>query len=561
VLIDARQVDDGTVVSADLVVVGAGMAGLSLVDRIRSSGLSICLIDGGGFSPELRSQQLFRGERVGDPYFRLDACRYREFGGSGNYWGGWCRPLDPIDFEQRDWLPWSGWPIDRTELDPFYADAADLLALPTSRFDIPTWPARMPPPLDMPDSSFESAIVQYSPQTDFGAAYRDRIVDAKQVRTLLHGNVTELLLDSDGQRVEAVQVRTLTGRSFRVQGRAVVLATGGIENARLLLASRARHGAGVGNQHDLVGRFFMEHLMAPVGHFRAQPSEISRDFFRKTTYDGRLVRGVLLPTADAQAQHRRLACSIAIERASYVYGTPLVGWPPALRAATDQAYLQLRQRGYQHAARTLKVVRNRVWNAGPMAETWRSARAAGRRDAPASGTSRGQLMSLYFRSEQAPNPLSRVSLGNHRDALGVPQPRLDWRRQDCDTGSILAWLDELDADMRRNSLGHVIAAPEDWEDKIIGGPHHMGTTRMSADPKTGVVDADCRVHSVENLYIAGSSVFTTGGWANPTFTLLALALRLADELQRSLTGGHEQPSTRSEMVDRSRELTYAGVTA
>jgi choline dehydrogenase-like flavoprotein len=165
---------------------------------------------------------------------------------------------------------------------------------------------------------------------------------------------------------------------------------------------------------------------------------------------------------------------------------------------------------------------------------------------------------LYFRSEQAPNPLSRVSLGDHKDALGVPQPRLDWRRQDSDTGSILAWLDELDADMRRNSLGHVIAAPEDWEDKIIGGPHHMGTTRMSADPKTGVVNADCRVHSVENLYIAGSSVFRTGGHANPTFTLVAVALRRADELQRTLTrpcrqSPQEWPSFRRRHSSRDHE--------
>ncbi|MDQ6805049.1 MAG: lycopene cyclase family protein, partial [Actinomycetota bacterium] len=105
-LIDGRQIDDGARLTSDLVVVGAGPAGISIVDRLRGSGLSICLIDGGGFTPDLRSQRLFRGESVGNPYYRLDACRYRQFGGSSNHWGGWCRPLDPIDFAQRDWLPW-----------------------------------------------------------------------------------------------------------------------------------------------------------------------------------------------------------------------------------------------------------------------------------------------------------------------------------------------------------------------------------------------------------------------------------------------------------------------
>jgi choline dehydrogenase-like flavoprotein len=535
VLIDARQIDDGDRLTSDLVVVGAGMAGISLVNRLRSSELSICLIDGGGFLPDLRTQQLYRGERVGEPYFRLDACRFRQFGGSGNYWGGWCRPLDPIDFARRDWLPWSGWPIDQTELEPFYAPAADMLQLPTSRFDAAAWPAEMPPPLDMSDSSFESSIIQYSPQTKFGAAYRDRILDAKRVMTLLHANVTELLLDPEGRSIEAVLVRTLAGRSFRVHGRAVVLATGGIENARLLLASRRTRSAGVGNEHDLVGRFFMEHLHVPAGHLRAQDTPISRYFYRRATYDGRLIRGVLTPTADAQALHHLFSASIAIEAETYIYGGPFDGWTPAVRAAAHQAYRQLQRRGHQGTAGALKVLSSRVWNARRMLATWSYARGARIRDLPVSDNPGRKLLSLYFRSEQAPNPLSRVSLSDRKDALGSPQPRLDWRLQDSDTGNIPAWLDELDADMRRKSLGRVIKAPAGWEHRIIGGPHHMGTTRMSADPTTGVVDADCRVHSVENLYIAGSSVFTTGGWANPTFTLIALALRLADELQRTLT--------------------------
>jgi choline dehydrogenase-like flavoprotein len=543
VLIDARQIEDGAQLTSDLVVVGAGPAGISIVDRLRSSGLSICLLDGGGFLPEVATQRLYRGECIGDRYFRLDGCRNRQFGGSSNRWGGWCRPLDPIDFERRDWLPWSGWPINQTELEPFYADAAELLQLPTSRFDVASWPDGMPPPMDMSDSNFENAIVQYSPETNFGIRYRERIANANRVTIVLHANVTELVLDPDGDRIEAVHVRTLSGRSFRVQGRAVVLATGGIENARLLLVSRRARGAGVGNEHDLVGRFFMEHLHAPAGHLIVTDTPIDREFYRKASYDGRLVRGLLTPTADAQARHRLLACSISVERDHYPYGTPFVGWHPAIRTAPDRAYLQLQRRGHADVAAKLKGGVDRIWNATRIVETWRSAREARGRYAAVSGTKRGQLLSLYFRSEQAPNPLSRVSLSERRDALGIPESRLDWQRHGSDTGSILSWLARLDADVQRKSLGHVVLAPEDWEDKIVGGPHHMGTTRMSADPRTGVVDPRCRVHSVKNLYIAGSSVFTTGGHANPTFTLVALALRLADELHRSLTGNHRQDRT------------------
>lgn len=547
-LIDARQVEDGAALSADLVVVGAGPAGIALVDRLRSADLSICLIDGGGFLPDLRTQRLCRGESIGAPYFQLDACRFREFGGAGNRWGGWCRPLDPIDLDRRDWLPWSGWPIDRAELESYYADAAELLQLPTPYFEAATWPARMPPPFDMSGTEFENAIAQFSPATDFGVRYRDRMVHARRVTTLLHANVSELLLDPDGGRIESVEVRTLNGRLFRVQGRAIVLATGGIENARLLLVSRGVRPAGIGNEHDVVGRYFMEHLHAPAGHLMTVQSPVNRDFYRNATYDGRHVRGLLTPTADALTRHERLNCSIAIDAASYSgeTGSQLVQSPQAFRTA----FLQLEHILHHDAAVRVKHGARLVWNAGQTIETWRSARTARTRD-PATDMEGRQLLSLYVRAEQAPNPSSRVSLSSRKDALGVPQPRLDWRLHDVDTGSIIAWLAELDAHVQHRSVGHVIMPGNGWEDRIIGGGHHMGTTRMSGDSRTGVVDAHCRVHSVENLYIAGSSVFATAGWANPTFTIVALALRLADELQRAFASTGTPPSRERRSVARA----------
>jgi choline dehydrogenase-like flavoprotein len=541
VLIDARQIDDGVLLSSDLVIVGAGIAGISIADRLRSSGLSICLIEGGGLSPEIRTQRMYRGESVGRPYFRLDSCRFRQFGGSCNHWGGACWPLSPIDLERRDWLPWSGWAAEYADLERYYADAAKVLELPSSRFDAAAWPEGMPRPLDMSDSNFDNAIVRYSPVTALGATHRDRIRDAKRVTTLLNANATDLQLDSDGRRIESVLVRTLNGRSCRVQGRVVVLAAGGIENARLLLVSRGTRPAGVGNEHDLVGRFFMEHLHVPTGHLAVQGRRVKRDFYRKATYDGTRVRGLFTPKAEAQARHRLLGCSIAIERASYAYGTPFDGWPPAVTGVPYWTYQRLRRGGRPKAAGKIQGGLDHAWNAARRIETWRSATAARNREAEISGMRSGQLFSLYVRAEQAPNPLSRISLGARKDELGVPQPRLDWRVTEFDTESIRAWLAEFDADVRRRSIGRVIGPDERWADQIVGGPHHMGTTRMSADPRAGVVDGQCRVHSVENLYVTGSSVFTTGGHVNPTFTIVALALRLADELRRSLTQPHDLP--------------------
>jgi choline dehydrogenase-like flavoprotein len=533
VLIDVRDLPAGTEFACDLCIVGAGPAGIAIVDRLRACGLSIVLLESGGFQPELSTQKLFRGERRGHPYYRLDACRFRLFGGSSNRWGGWCRPLEPFDYERRDWLSWSGWPIGAETLEPFHADAATLFELSDSRFDFASWRDRVPKPFALDGTNFQSVLFQHSPETNFGLKYRARMLDAPNVTTLIHANVTGLELAEDSARVALVRVAALTGQRCAVRPRAVVLAAGGIENARLLLASRSDRRDGVGNEFDMVGRFFMEHLHVPAGHMIAEAGLENRKFYRKATYAGSIVRGVITPTSAAQQRHALLSTSIAIEPASYSFGTPFLGWPPRVTFEPILLYRNLRSGPFDAVAVALKRTAERLYGMPRRWRTFNAARAAVARSKARFGAKR--LYSLYFRSEQAPDPDSRLTLSDRRDVLGVPEIRLHWRVNARDTGSIRQWLHVFDQDLRERGLGRVIAPAEGWERGVIGGPHHMGTTRMSADPRRGVVDEDCRVHSVDNLYIAGSSVFATGGYANPTFTLVALALRLADTLRERLS--------------------------
>ena len=244
------------------------------------------------------------------------------------------------------------------------------------------------------------------------------------------------------------------------------------------------------------------------------------------------MRGVITPTPAARERHRLLATSIAVESASYSFGTPFLGWPPPVTFGPIGLYRRMRAGSLKALAENLKRTSERLAGVPIRLRTWNAARVARRRGGGPGEA--GPLYSLYFRAEQAPDPASRVMLSARRDALGVPEIRLDWRISSLDVDSIAGWLRVLDRDVRARGLGRLVAPPEGWQNAIIGGPHHMGTTRMSANPRDGVVDADCRVHSVDNLYVAGSSVFTTGGYANPTFTLVALALRLADTLGERL---------------------------
>lgn len=530
-LIDARSVVASSSFECDLCVVGSGPAGIAIADRLRNSELSVMLLEAGGWDYELPAQKIYRGQIAGRPYYRLDGCRWRMFGGGSNRWGGWCRPLDAADYTERAWFALSGWPISAESLKPYEDAVAALFELPSARFDLDAWRDRLPPPLALDDTNFENILIQHSPETNFAELYGARLPAAPNVSVMLYANVTDLKLDADSRRIRELTVATLQGHTFVVRAKAVVLAAGGIENARLLLASRTDRAAGIGNEFGMVGRCFMEHLHVPMGHLLTAESNLDAGFYRRGTFGDARLRGVIMPTAAAQERHRLLSTSIGIEGPSFSQGTAFLGWPPALMLAPVRVYRALRRRGLTRVSDELKHFAHKAYSVPNRLRTWRQSRRA---LSQAAAGDRRRAYSLYFRAEQAPDPANRVVLGEHRDALGMPQSRLEWQIRPFDAASITGWLTLFQRDVKERGIGEVIPPSDNWQDGVIGGPHHMGTTRMSADPRRGVVDADCRVHSVDNLYIAGSSVFATSGHANPSFTLVALALRLADTVRKRL---------------------------
>lgn len=532
-LIDLCAIENERQFDCDICVVGAGPAGIALADRLRGSGLSILLVESGGFNLELGTQGLYQGQREGAPYFRLDACRWRMFGGSSVRWGGWCKPLQPNDYTQRDWLPLSGWPISALDLQPYHDDAAALFELPNAKFDLASWAGRLPKPLPLDGADLVNGVFQHSPETDFGRMYRQRLVDAPNVTVLVHANVTQLRLKPGTAEVGSIELASLNGMRATARPRAVVLACGGIENARLLLASQADRPAGLGNEHDMVGRCFMEHLHVPVGHILAHPGkQWSQAFFAKAVFDDVRLRGVLIPSEQGLQKHRLLSTSIAIEKASFSFGTPFVGWPPQLTFPFVQYYREHRFTAQGAVVEYIKHTAERFEGLPRRFGTWIEAKKA-RSRANANGSA-DQVYSVYFRAEQAPDPANRIMLDSKRDALGVPRTKLIWSLKPLDVESVNGWTRVLDHELRQRDLGRFIEPAQDWTENVLGGPHHMGSTRMSADERQGVVDQDCRVHSVNNLYVAGSSVFATSGYVNPTYTIVLLALRLADALRKRL---------------------------
>jgi choline dehydrogenase-like flavoprotein len=525
-IVDARTLADGPI-ECDVCIVGGGAAGISLAVELADTPMRVCMLESGGLEPEAAAQALLRGTLVGSPYPELHETRLAALGGSTAVWAGWCRPLDPIDFEAREWIPGSGWPFAAGELLPFYARAHALCGLGPFDYDPSSWAARTGvEPLRLESVEFEPRMFHISPLA-FGAHYRPILARMRNVTAVLHATALHLDTDRDGKYVESVRVASAARRDFAVRARIFVLAAGGIENPRLLLLSGQSPERGVGNANGLVGRYFMEHGFINAGMYvGGAPESLAFHFPMKIRLESRdlTVRGAFAPSPGLSSRERLLGGAIFLHpayEAHAVFDTPEV---KAMLEIWDKLRGRAVPGGYaRRAARALRA-------------PWRAAHALGRRAFVRRARGRWRTRAIF---ECAPQRDNRVVLSPERDALGRPRARVPWRPADRDLASVERVHALLDAALRRTGLGRFecrLADDAEWRAAVEGGKHHMGTTRMHRDPAHGVVDADCRVHGVDNLYVAGSSVFPTGGFANPTLTIVALAVRLAAHLRGRLTG-------------------------
>jgi len=510
--IDLRVVPDGTDITAEVCIVGAGAAGITLAREFNGSGLACVLLESGGTEFDSRTQELYAGDNIGRPFLDLTTCRLRYFGGTTNHWSGWCLPLDPIDFETREGLPYRGWPFGRFWLYRWYRRAQEICQVGPFDYAPDHWgvvQSNLPAPFQGPH--FTPRIAQLSPPTRFGSAYGPELQPSSNVTVYLQANACKFETNDAGSEVQSLSVRTLTGRSFKVVAKVFVVAAGGIENARLLLASGQTEDQGVGDGKDLIGRFFMTHICLWAGLLAVAdpPADFYFDpgYFR-TFQDGSEPRPFVsfVGLSEETMQQRHLP-SIKL---LWKYETP--GAPDAGGTLTDVPSILDDIEGRPDYV-TGKVFR--------------------REGVPVTGPK------LFLNLEPMPNPDSRIRLSQERDAIGMRKVVVDWNVTEEDKRNGAAILRLLGAEVARTGFGRLRSFLEDGDDEkwpadMYGDQHHIGTTRMHHDPSLGVVNEDCRVHGVANLYVAGSSVFPTAGAANPTLTIVALALRLADHLKEEL---------------------------
>lgn len=514
--------------TADICIIGAGVAGITAARRLLAGGRSVVLLESGGIDYEAATADLNAGENRGEDYYALDHARLRFFGGTTAIWGGRCAELDPIDFEKRDWVPHSGWPISAEDLAPYYREARPIFGLPPEAPDLQALRRQNVPVPDFDPQKLAVPLWSFDGQFDrFTFRRCQDLVRHPGCTVLTHATVTEIRVNPAGDAVTGIVARGLSGREVSIQAGTCILAAGGIENARVLLASRSVMPMGLGNAHDQVGRYFMEHPHARGGRVLSDRAwSLLTAFAGRHGVEGRQVSPLIAPSASLQRREGLLNTSLTIAPRPPANGSQHWGMRLYMRARHDFSP----SRGGRTAWKGLKSAVRSIQGITDPLRPWLLHRM-GRAD-----------LALLVRAEQAPNPDSRVTLSNERDALGQPRVALDWRLSPLDVESVAGLVRALGAEMERLGYGRV--EMEDWlrdesrqwkTDPLvsthpIGGYHHIGTTRMSADQRHGVTDARARVHGIGNLYVAGSSLFSTSGWANPTLTIAALSLRIADTI-------------------------------
>jgi choline dehydrogenase-like flavoprotein len=489
--IDARTLPSGTRIETDLLIVGGGPAGITLALALKDSPIKVTLLESGGMDFDAATQALYEGPETGTHYLPLDGSRMRFLGGSTNHWGGWCRPLEKIDFEKRDWLAHSGWPFGREVLEPYYPRAQEMVEAGPFVYD--EAPRKFPvSTLAMGKGGLETVWFQFSKMrgsvlpTHFGERYAGDLKQAPNLKLYIYANATALRLAADGKSLKHVEAATLSGVKFSVAPKCTVLGMGAIENARLMLASNDVMRTGVGNANDLVGRYFSDH---PLPGNNAT----------LVTFAGKL-SPFYLGTQHVGGLHMRAAFSptVAFRRARHVLGSLITVDGGAKLDSLGQAALHT-------AAETMG------------------------RDA-----SKAHAYTIGCGFEPAPDPDRRITLDTTRDALGMPRAKLHNTISDEDFARYRTTLEEWGRQLLASGAGLLQihhATRAEWLQGLDWGNHHLGTTRMHDDPKQGVTDADGLVHGIANLFVSGSGLFPTYSASNPTMNLVALTLRLADHLK------------------------------
>lgn len=545
-LIDARRALPGSVFETEVCVIGSGPAGATVAAELADRGIGVIVLEGGGGGADRTANDTYRGVTGAGAHDPLEAVRLKRLGGSSGVWGGRCAPLDDLDLRQRDWVPESGWPIGHDVLRAFYGRAVRHLDAGE-----PDWSAAtagmpgVPSGVGATDTLRWDDLWRWSPPTKFGPRVRS-MADAGRLRLFLHATVARLDRAPAGSDVREAVVVPRRDLEIRVRAREFVLAAGGLESVRILLASDGYGGSGLGpglgNEHDQVGRHYMAHPVGEVGRLRLTAAGRAFGLGYQATSDGVYARRMLALSPEVQESQRLRNLKAALWFAdpkdaghhdSLLSTFALTYWGMGrVRSGFKTSGTHAQYTGTPGIRRHVRNVVSDPLRVARFTAGWARPRLTGARHVPSFMPLDGDHCRLRFDAEQSPDPQNRATLDRERDALGQRRLRVDYAVSDADRQSIATSLTLIGKELERTGLASVdLDDVESVADlPMTDGTHQMGLLRMSASPRTGVVDTGCRVHGTPNVHVVSSAVFPTAGAVGPTLVLVALACRAADAI-------------------------------
>lgn len=494
---------------ADVAIVGAGAAGIFLALQLADKNIKVALIEGGGLDYTDESQELYSGEVSGrDLPHGLKHSRMRFFGGSTNCWAGGLGFLDPIDFVERKWMNMSGWPLPKNSLDEYYKKSLDFLNVDVSLNLFNDIEYRLP--------GFDTTGLVYTKELRFGEIYFEDMKLSRNIHLILNSNLRSFKKNVDNSSINALQLITNDFYEFEVHASSFVLATGGLENARILLLAMED---GLRVESTLAGRYFVDHPIFPIATVHCKKDSLlngldvrSNDFV--TQQHGYLPFFKIPDTVQEKMKIGNVAISFHRQE-NELDDTSRAAW---------RLQKQLKQRRYTEIEieDIMKLIRNPVSTVSALKTRF--------------NLNSNRRLALRIQMEQCNNDQSYLSLSHQRDRFGLKKINLSWCFNQKDLDTIVKTIEYTGRQLRINKLG-ILQIDESFFNQpsvmpmdLRGGQHHSGTTRMGLSPQEGVVNENLRVFGISNLHIVGSSVFPTNGWVNPTLSILALTARLGDYL-------------------------------
>lgn len=553
--IDAADLSADAELDADVAIVGAGPAGVVLALELARAGHRVILLESGGESFSAAAQRL--GDTVGDDpaHAPMSLATRRQIGGASNIWGGRCVPFDPVDFQPREIVGSARWPVGYDDLKIYFSRACELCVCGDAVFDAHDIPNLAPRSLvpGWPEGDVRAtSLERWSLPTNFGRRYRAALESSPLITLVSKLTCTEIICAPDRFSVAHLVGRTMAGNHVVVRARRYVLACGGLESTRLLLASNRSHAGGIGNHAEHLGHWYIAHVSGCIAriHFNTQPEQTIYDYERDQ--DGVYVRRRLTFAPEFLIDHNLPNIAMWLENPELgdaTHGSGILSLI-YLMLSSPVGRILLSEGIRQGKIKTTRPAPRRAHLANVMRDfgaTTKFAVTFGyrrflQRAHKAPGVyvpSASNAYRLFYHSEHLPHYSSNVALSTQCDSLGMPRLRTRLCFQEVDVRGVVAAHEQLDKYLRRHGIGRVEYLYEDSgqavREQLADGYHQAGTSRMSIRPEEGVLDADLAVHGFDDLFVVSSSAFVTSGQANSTFMIVAFALRLADHLHGLLS--------------------------